>query len=338
MTDVKSDVGTETLRQPAQAASAKPSVRRIVVAAATYNRPDGLARLLDRLEALQLPEPAPHVEVVIVDNSADGNAAHAVTTRACGYRFALDYAHETARGIAQARNRALAEATKRDAEWLAFIDDDEFPEPDWLAEMLRVARESGAEIVVGALLPDFEETPPAWLKRGGFLAIDQFADGEPVPVGNTSNVLFDLAFANRHRVRFDLAFALTGGEDTLFFDELTRCGAKMVFCRSGVVHETIAPVRNTLAWNARRWIRSGNTDGRIAMIRRPGARSRFLTVLCGGIARLAIGGFRAGATSPLIFLGRPEVPAEQVRIACRGVGFIRAAAGSVIEEYRDHAR
>lgn len=317
-----------------------PSAGRLVIAAATFNRPQGLMRLLDGIGALRFsPQTAlPTIEVVIVDNSVDGNARAAVEGRAAGYRFPLHYAHARERGIAQARNRALDEASARGADWLAFIDDDEAPHPDWLDRMLAVAAAHEAEIVVGALLPEFVTPPPAWLERGGFLAINAHQDGEPIPIGNTSNVLFDLAFANRHGVRFDLAFALTGGEDTLFFDELVRHGATMVFCRSGVVYETIAPVRNTLGWNASRWVRSGNTDGRIVMLRRPGRGARFGTVLGGGLARLAIGGGRALVSSPLAAFGRPEVPAEELRIACRGIGFIRAAFGNVIEEYRTHER
>ncbi|MEM8664395.1 MAG: glycosyltransferase [Pseudomonadota bacterium] len=315
-------------------------VERVTVAALTYNRPQGLKRLLDHLEKLDLgaAEAETAVDVVIVDNSVEGNAAEAVLKRAETYRFPLHYAHETERGIAQARNLALQEASRRGGHRLAFIDDDEYPEPLWLARMMRIADETRAEIVVGALVPDFEVPPPLWLVRGEFLAIDALDDGAPVPVGNTSNVLFDVAFANRNDVRFDPSFALTGGEDTLFFDEMVRAGAKMVFCRTGVVHETIAPVRNTLLWNARRWMRSGNTDGRIAMRRSPGAASRLLTAFCGGMARLLIGGGRAALTAPMAAFGRPEVPAGELRIACRGAGFVRAAFGSVIEEYRTHER
>jgi glycosyltransferase involved in cell wall biosynthesis len=324
---------------PARTASTRAAASGpIVVATLTYNRPAGLARLLDRLEHLAFAGEAPALAVVVVDNSADGNARAAVSARAAGYRFPLHYAHAAERGIAQARNRALAEATRLGARRLAFIDDDEYPEPGWLDAMLRVADETGAEVVVGALLPDFDTPPPAWLDRGGFLAIAAHGDGAAVPVGNTSNVLFDLAFANRHQVRFDTRFALTGGEDTLFFDDLKRCGARLVFCRSGVVHETIAPQRRTLRWNARRWTRSGNTDGRIVMRRDPGPASRWGRVLVGGLVRLGVGAALTAATAPLALVGRGHVPAEHLRVACRGLGFLRAASGSVIEEYRTHDR
>jgi hypothetical protein len=100
----------------------------------------------------------------------------------------------------------------------------------------------------------------------------------------------------------------------------------------------MAPQRRTLRWLTQRWARSGNSDARILMRRVPGARTRFGKVLCGGLARLAAGGALMTATGPLALLGRGHVPAEHLRIACRGVGFLGAAFGSIIEEYRHHDR
>jgi glycosyltransferase involved in cell wall biosynthesis len=306
----------------------------LIVAAATFNRPQGLTLLLDRLEGLEFSGSKPPIEVVIVDNSPEGSARQLVEARRASYRWPLSYAHERQRGIAQARNRALDEAATRDAAWLAFIDDDEYPDPSWLDRMTRMASETGATAVVGALLPDFEQPPPRWIEKGGFLAIRKYAEGQRLDFGNTSNVLFDFRFAQRHGIRFDLSFALTGGEDTLFFEDMQRHGGTIVFCRSGVVHETIVPDRARLGWLVRRWIRSGNTDGRIVMRGDPGLRARAVTVFGGGLVRMAVGGGLAALTAPLILLGRGQVPAEHLRVASRGAGFAMSALGSTIEEYR----
>lgn len=306
----------------------------LVVAAATFNRPKGLALLLDHLERQRFSGAEPRVEVVIVDNSPDANARTLVEERAARYRWPLHFAHERVRGIAQARNRALDEAAAVDGAWLAFIDDDEYPDPHWLDRMTAMAAQTGATAVIGTLLPDFEARPPRWIEKGGFLAIRKYAEGQPLDFGNTSNVLFNLRFARRHEIRFDLSFALTGGEDTLFFQEVQRSGGRIVFCRSGVVHETIVPERARLGWLLRRWVRSGNTDGRIAMRINPGLAARGLTVLGGGLVRMTVGGGLALLTSPLALLGRGHVPAEHLRVASRGVGFVMSALGSTIEEYR----
>lgn len=319
-------------------AAPSPLLAPIVVAAATYHRPEGLARLLTHLEALAFEGRPPPVSVLVVDNSAEGDARAAVETRAQDYRFPLLYVHERERGIAQARNRALQEAIAIGARWLAFLDDDEYPDPAWLEEMRRAANAAPVTAVIGALEPVFAAPPPAWLARGDFLAITRYADGAELPFGNTSNAFLDLAFVARHDLAFDRRFALTGGEDVLFFARVREKGGRIVFSRKARVFETIVPARATLGWLLMRWTRSGNTDGRIAMLMRPGLGVRLVTVFTGGLARLAVGGARALLTSPMALLGAGDVPAEALRVASRGWGFVRAALGSVIEEYRHPTR
>lgn len=307
---------------------------RIVVAAATFNRPAGLAKLLDGLAALRFEGERPDVEIVIVDNSADANAQAQVEARASSFPVPLHFRHEPARGIAQVRNRALDAAIERNATRMAFIDDDEWPAPEWLERMLDLARSTGATVVVGAVQGEFEGPHADWMRRGGFFDIVRYEEGAELDFGNTSNVLFDLGFVRRHAMRFDLRFSLTGGEDTLFFDEILARGGTIRFCRSGVVFESIVPSRSTAGWLLKRWRRTGNTDGRIVLHKRPGLRSRVVEVFGGGAVRFGVGAGLALATSPLALVGRAHVPAEHLRVASRGLGFMMSAFGRAIEEYR----
>jgi glycosyltransferase involved in cell wall biosynthesis len=307
---------------------------RLLIAAATFNRPAGLKLLLDHIETLVFDGPMPAISMVIVDNSIDGNARTAVEARAQGFRFPLFYSHQTERGIAQARNRALDVAVEHDVDWMAFIDDDEYPDPHWLARMMAIATETQATVVVGAVRGEFEAPPADWMIKGGFYSIERYAEGAELDFGNTSNVLFDFRFARQHGLRFDLAFALTGGEDTLFFHDALARGGRIVFCRSGIVYETIVPHRARFDWLVKRWTRSGNTDGRILMRSRPSLTTRWGAVLGGGAVRFAIGGGLALLTAPLALVGRAHVPVEHIRVASRGLGFMMSAFGSTIEEYR----
>lgn len=62
-------------------------------------------------------------------------------------------------GIPSARNRGVEEAR---GEWIAFFDDDQIAERDWLRELLRTARETEAEIVGGVRRLRFAgAAPPA---------------------------------------------------------------------------------------------------------------------------------------------------------------------------------
>ena len=97
----------------------------VTVCVATYKRPDGLRKLLD---SLQQQVDAPPFEIVVVDNDREESARRVV--EAAKGDPAIRYLVEPRRGLAQVRNRSVAESQ---ATFLAFIDDDEWATPRWLA-------------------------------------------------------------------------------------------------------------------------------------------------------------------------------------------------------------
>jgi GT2 family glycosyltransferase len=131
------------------------------VCIATCRRPRGLARLLGALAQLRLPDPAPELRAVVVDNDREASARAVCDAALDALPFPLVYAIEKRRGIPQARNAALA-LSLRGADFAAFLDDDEVPEPDWLAELLAAQAASGADAVVGPVVRAFEAPVPQW--------------------------------------------------------------------------------------------------------------------------------------------------------------------------------
>jgi GT2 family glycosyltransferase len=97
------------------------------VAVVTYERPDFVARCLDHLAAQTV---AP-LEVIVVDSSTSRDTADLVRHRYPWVRFAVCSAGRGA--TATARNIAFQMSG---GEILAFLDDDAFAEPDWLAQLL----------------------------------------------------------------------------------------------------------------------------------------------------------------------------------------------------------
>src|SRR5205823_6090125 len=128
-----------------------------------FARAEGLIRLLGSIASLEL-EPSGQVleKVVVVDNDAAGSA-RSVLESLNAYPWDLDYAVEPRRGVPFARNTAVARAEGTD--FVAFIDDDEWAEPEWLAELLHVQSRTGADVVAGPVLPFFTEPPPPWLTK-----------------------------------------------------------------------------------------------------------------------------------------------------------------------------
>src|SRR5260370_27318700 len=126
----------------------------ISVCIATYRRLERLAAVLDDLSRqTQLP-----MEIVVVDNDADGSAAAVVEAhRRTSPPFALHYAVQPLKNIALKRNRTVEMAA---GEWVAFIDDYEPAPPDWLAGLEAQANAYAATALTGPV--DTAVSTDAW--------------------------------------------------------------------------------------------------------------------------------------------------------------------------------
>ena len=106
---------------------------RVVIAIPTCKRPKSLARLLNAVAELKTDA---DISVLVADNDADGASGfRSLRAPGASYRWPLRAVIEAERGIAQVRNRLVAEALKSDAQFIAMIDDDEWPEPNWIARI-----------------------------------------------------------------------------------------------------------------------------------------------------------------------------------------------------------
>ena len=133
--------------------STRPRVEA-TICVTTYRRPVGLARLLDALAHVEVPA-GWSFDVVVVDNDPEASARPVVEDAPERGGMAARYVLEPERGIAQVRNRALQECAS--APWIAFIDDDEWPEPSWWRRLVEVQARTGADVVLGPSEPVFEE-------------------------------------------------------------------------------------------------------------------------------------------------------------------------------------
>jgi len=294
----------------------------------SYQRPQGLLRLFGALQEQQLPEPAPELRVVVVDNDAAGSARELCEEARRWLRFPLEYRIEKRRGIPQARNRALSEALPR-ADFVAFVDDDEAPDPGWLAALLRVQADSGADAVAGPCLPVFEEPPPSWVLAGRLFERPRRETGERVGTAATHNVLLTTrALAPLPRL-FDERMALCGGSDDEFFRRFDAAGHRIVWADEAVVREWVPPSRARLAWILRRAFRIGSSaalvEGRLADT--PVTRRRQLAHALWCMAK--------GSALALSALPRGFGPCvREARLAATGLGRLAGLAGFTYREYR----
>jgi GT2 family glycosyltransferase len=196
----------------------------------------------------------PDVEVIVVDNDASRSAEP--ICRLADYPWTIHYVCEPRRGIARVRNRAIAEAQR--ATFLAFIDDDEAPAPQWLDELLWAQSHYHADVVSGAVLPAFSPEVSRWIKSGGFFDRPVHPTGGVVDLCSTNNVLIRRGTL-RSVPRFEEKFDLTGGEDTHYFLRVRRLGFRMVASQEAVVYESISEGRANITWILRRAYQSGNS-------------------------------------------------------------------------------
>jgi glycosyltransferase involved in cell wall biosynthesis len=223
--------------------------KHISVCICTFQRPGLLRRLLDRLEQQQTAGQFTF-SVVVTDNDSAQSSQQVVADFAGSSGHAVKYSCEPRQNIALARNEALNHAT---GEFVAFIDDDEYPENDWLAVMLAACETYHAAGVLGPVRPRFEETPPRWIVDGRFWDRPEHPTGWIMdwPECRTGNALFRRHLLDGMQEAFNPKFR-TGGEDVDFFRRLIKQGHVFRWCNEGVVYETVPAERCTRSYMLRR--------------------------------------------------------------------------------------
>ena len=299
---------------------------KVALCICTYRRPAGLRRLLNAVARLQT-ERVGALEIVVVDNDPDGSARATCDEMAGGMPFIVRYAHEPRRGISFARNRAVAEAAE--AEWIAFLDDDEEPEPEWLDALLRVQVRYAADVVAGPVPPRYESPAPPWVLRGRFHEPPRRPTGTPLPYADTGNVLVRASLFRAFPAPFAPSLALAGGEDTHFFLRVARAGHRMVWADEAVAWEWVPPSRVRLPWLLRRAFRRGNTWALLERDLEPTWRVRALRILRGG-GRIV----RGAVLLPISAFRGWHAVVETLRGMCFGAGSLAGVAGYRYDEYR----
>jgi len=298
---------------------------RVAVCIATFKRPSLLQLLLEALSRLSFTKvPEPSLQIVVVDNDAE-QSARPVCEEA-NIPWSIQYVCEPQRGIARARNRAIESAAN--ADFLAFIDDDEAPRGSWLDELLWAQEQFQADVVSGSVIPLFEDNVPTWVRSGRFFHRPVYETGVPIKLCSTNNVLVHRDIL-KSVPTFDEQFNFTGGEDTHFFLRVRGQGFRMVFSKEAVVYEPISAERANLAWLLRRGFQSGNSWALCERQLYPGASIAGLRVLK-ELLHIAYGAFRL-VWSP--FSGRAQA-LRSLQIMCSGIGTLAGVVGHRFTPYK----
>jgi glycosyltransferase involved in cell wall biosynthesis len=193
--------------------------------------------------------------VVVADNDAACSAKKAATNAAEG-KLQITYCVEPQQNIALARNRALAHA---EGDFVAFIDDDEFPIQEWLCNLFKTCQEHGVDGVLGPVKPHFESEPPRWVKDGHFFERPTYVTGHKLGWGQsrTGNVLFRKNILIEEEPPFRAHFD-TAGEDVDFFRRMADKGCNFIWCNEAVAYEVVPASRCTRRYLLRRALLRGS--------------------------------------------------------------------------------
>ena len=232
----------------------------VAICVITYQRPKGLERLLNGLNRLTFSQSKSlDVRVIVVDNDSTGSASQVCESIIPSFKYPLTYSIEPCRGISNARNRAIA-YVPQEADFVAFIDDDEVPEASWLNELLTTQYEYDADVVSGSVLPYFpSKTVATWVIKGRFFERPRYPTGHLRKTAATNNVLVRGEIFRTMEKHFDVRFALTGGEDGHLFRRIYRAGYKIVWSDLALVYEWIPESRTNIKWLLQRTYRTYST-------------------------------------------------------------------------------
>ena len=230
----------------------------ITICVPTFKRPGMLARCLDALKIQERGEFT--YSIVVVDNDSEQSARSLVKEWGNRSFISIVYATEAEQNISRTRNKAIANAC---GEFIAFIDDDEFPEPAWLLNIYKTRQMFLVDGVLGPVAPYYEGTPPAWLVKSGLCIRSSFPTGTWLKNSKymrTGNVLFCSNIIKDLETPFDPRLGRTGGEDADFFDRMLKKGRSFVWCNEACVYEEVPVERQTLSYHLRRAFIRGVTE------------------------------------------------------------------------------
>jgi len=275
-----------------------------------------LADTLCSLAALEVPDGV-RLRVVVVDNDDVPSAEAQVTDFAATQDVCVKYVHRPGRNISLARNAALDASG---ASLLAFIDDDETAEPNWIAALLAQRRETKAEVVLGPVRAIYPASAPKWMQRADIHATRPVWVRGAIRTGYSCNVLIDRTDPAIAAARFDPELGKSGGEDSFYFRALTANGAKIAYAPEAWVNETVTQARLSLRWLIRRRLRMGQTHALSLLVHE--RRARVPSIALAAVKALACG------VLATLYVPRPHRALSTAMRACLHVGVVAGLAGS----------
>jgi glycosyltransferase involved in cell wall biosynthesis len=236
----------------------------VVICAYTEKRWDNLVRVVESVKGQSLP---PGEIIVVVDHNAT------LFSRAkSNFQGVTVIENSNSRGLSGARNSGIAAAQ---GEIIAFIDDDAFAEPDWLAQLNAGYKEPTVQGVGGLIKPEWRSPRPKWFPGEFNWVVGCTYRGMPEKASPVRNLIgCNMSFRRE-------VFATIGGfrigrvgtlsigqenDETEFCIRLQRLWpeAILLYRPEAVVHHEVTRERSTRNYYMRRCFSEGLSKARLS--------------------------------------------------------------------------
>lgn len=226
---------------------------RVSVIICTYNRSHNLGECLSKLENQEIPNNIDW-EVNIVDNNSTDETKSFLNDYVKVSKLNINYFFEEQQGLSFARNTGI-KCSK--GEYLIFIDDDIRVTPNWLNTIVTTFEKQNCDGVGGRIHIESPESLPTWItpELYGFLGHQDFGplahvmdNNSEFPFGGNmaikKHVVDKIGYFNVNLGRKGEGFKkeeLFKGEETEFFDRLTKAGGTCFYHPDALVYHKILP-------------------------------------------------------------------------------------------------
>lgn len=225
---------------------------KVGIGLCTYKRPEQLALCLQSLNQLIKPQGIDWC-LLIADNDKNSSAKGVVEDFRSQSQFPIFYVVETSSGIAATRNAVLKLGVEQRISELAFIDDDETVDPNWLAHSWLYYQSMESDVVTNRVITLYPHNTPEWIKKGKFYDANPIQTGQLMYSAATGNVLFNFQkIVAEYQIFFDEDLGASGGEDTEFFLRVRQAGMDIKGVSNAIVYEMLDPSRFSLRYLLKR--------------------------------------------------------------------------------------